>query len=163
PGEKFDVVARIANAGSAKSFEAVAQLRNLALDSVFIEKGREQLGVVAPGESKTVRFRMSLKDGRPRVDAAEMPIELIILDSVLAAGHGPPTITAEVVPTSLLTAEAHIAVKGKATAGAGVRDVYVYVNDKKVYYRAPDLPPPAAPGVVPTAPETDFDAPVPLT
>jgi carboxyl-terminal processing protease len=70
----------VRNIGPGKAPDAIAQLRNLSGDGLFVNKGRFQLGVIEPGQSKTMDFTFDVK---PELESEQFRVELSVYDEVL--------------------------------------------------------------------------------
>lgn len=80
PGEKADLLVDITNVGSGEAKDAVVSLKNLAGESLFLERGREKLGALKPGASKSADLKFSVKDDA-QLEAVEL--RLTVWDSNL--------------------------------------------------------------------------------
>jgi len=77
-GETFDVRVDVRNAGSGTAGEKTwVSLKNLGDDKVFIKKGRESLGALKPGETKSARMEVELRRGSK---SDTLPIRVMIVD-----------------------------------------------------------------------------------
>jgi carboxyl-terminal processing protease len=79
-GEDLTLVMDVTNTGKGKALDSFAQIKNVGDPNIFIEKGRFKLGEMAPGETKTARFQLSVKKGF-REDT--FPLKLAIVDEPL--------------------------------------------------------------------------------
>jgi carboxyl-terminal processing protease len=61
PGEEVDVVVRVTNLGRGASGDTKLILKNLSGRAVFLDKGRESLGLLKPGQSKAGRLQITVK------------------------------------------------------------------------------------------------------
>jgi len=82
-GEKVDLNVEVTNLGPGEAKEALVTLKNLAGETVFLERGREKLGVLRSGQSKSATFKFGLREGSAGVDVAAL--RLTIWDNVLGA------------------------------------------------------------------------------
>jgi carboxyl-terminal processing protease len=80
PGEKADLQVEITNVGTGEAKDAVVSLKNLAGESLFLERGREKLGALRPGASKSADLKFSVKDDA-QLEAVEL--RLTVWDSNL--------------------------------------------------------------------------------
>ena len=79
-GESVRLHVTVRNIGQGKAPDAIAQLRNLSGDGLFFNKGRFPLGLIEPGQSKTMDFTFDVK---PELDGNQFRIELSVYDDVL--------------------------------------------------------------------------------
>jgi carboxyl-terminal processing protease len=80
PGEKADLQVEVTNVGSGEAKDAVVSIKNLAGESLFLERGREKLGALKPGGSKSADLKFSVKDDA-QLEAVEL--RLTVWDSNL--------------------------------------------------------------------------------
>jgi carboxyl-terminal processing protease len=77
-GETFDVRVDVRNAGTGVAGEKTwVSLKNLGDDKMFIKKGRETLGALRPGETKSARMEVELRRGSK---SDTLPIRVMIVD-----------------------------------------------------------------------------------
>ncbi len=79
-GESMRLHVTVRNIGEGRAPEALAQVRNLAGDGLFIVKGRFPLGAIDPGQSKTMDFTFDVK---PELEGDQFRIELSVYDEIL--------------------------------------------------------------------------------
>ena len=79
-GEEVTLVLDVTNVGSGKALDTFASVKNLSDQNVFIEKGRWKLGEIAPGETRTGRFKLQVKKAYKADDFA---LRLAIIDEPL--------------------------------------------------------------------------------
>ncbi len=60
-GENVSVVVDVTNVGTGKAFDVFSTVRNASDANIFIEKGRFKLGELAPGETRSSRFQLTVK------------------------------------------------------------------------------------------------------
>lgn len=77
-GESIRMRLSVKNIGKGKSFETLAQLRNLSDDGVFINKGRFNVNNLAPGQSKSVDFTF---DVTPEYKSDQFKVEVSVYDA----------------------------------------------------------------------------------
>ncbi|MCS6914118.1 MAG: MXAN_5808 family serine peptidase [Myxococcales bacterium] len=82
-GESVRLRVKIKNIGVGKALEAMATLRNLSEEGVFVNKGRFELASIAPGEQKSVDFTF---DVRPEYQHPAVRVELQVYDAALHDG-----------------------------------------------------------------------------
>jgi carboxyl-terminal processing protease len=77
-GESFTVRIDVRNAGAGASGEKTyVSLKNLGDEKAFIVKGRDVLGAMAPGESKSAALQIDLRKGSK---AETLPLRVAIVD-----------------------------------------------------------------------------------
>ncbi len=77
-GETFNVRVDVKNVGTGTSGEKTyVTLKNLGDEKVFIKKGREVLGAIKPGDSKSASMEVELRRGGK---AEELPFRVQIVD-----------------------------------------------------------------------------------
>ena len=79
-GETVRLHVIVRNIGQGKAPNAIAQIRNLAGDGLFIIKGRFPLGVIEPNQSKSVDFTFDVKQ---ELETDQFRVELAVYDEVL--------------------------------------------------------------------------------
>lgn len=76
-GEEIHLEMEVSNVGEGKAFEAVASLKNLADEKIFIKKGRAKLGELLPGQSRAATFVLEVKRG---YRGETFPLRLVVGD-----------------------------------------------------------------------------------
>ncbi len=76
-GERINLLVTVKNVGEGKSTKNMLTLRELSDKEVFVEKGSQELGELAPGESKTVTLRFHVRD---TVESNEFTMDIMITD-----------------------------------------------------------------------------------
>ncbi|MEE9514646.1 MAG: hypothetical protein V3V54_01325, partial [Candidatus Brocadiales bacterium] len=76
-GEHIDLLVTVKNVGEGTSTKNVVTLRELSHKEVFVEKGSQELGELAPGESNTVPLRFHVRNN---IEANEFTVDLVITD-----------------------------------------------------------------------------------
>jgi carboxyl-terminal processing protease len=79
-GQEVTLSVDVKNVGQGKGLSTFAMIRNLGDEKVFIKKGREKIGEIKPGESRTVTFELELVKG---FKGESIPLKLSILDNQL--------------------------------------------------------------------------------
>ncbi|HLT29321.1 MAG TPA: MXAN_5808 family serine peptidase [Myxococcaceae bacterium] len=79
-GELVEILLDVTNTGKGKALATYAQIKNGGDPTLFIHKGRYQIGEIAPGETKTARFQLQLQPG---FNGKTYPVELAIVDEPL--------------------------------------------------------------------------------
>ncbi len=81
-GEVVDLVIFVKNIGKGTSEKNIIALRNLNHKEVFIEKGKMELGKLLPGESKSFKLKLSVRD---TLEADNFSVDIIIADTTFGA------------------------------------------------------------------------------
>lgn len=76
-GEHINLLVTVKNVGEGKSTKNVVTLRELSDKEVFVEKGSQEIGELAPGESKTVSLSLHVRDS---IEANEFTVKLVVTD-----------------------------------------------------------------------------------
>ncbi|MHB8878695.1 MAG: MXAN_5808 family serine peptidase, partial [Myxococcaceae bacterium] len=79
-GEVVELLLDVTNVGKGKALDSFAQIKNAADQNIFIEKGRFKVGELAPGETRTARFRLEVKKG---YKGEAFQLKLAIIDEPL--------------------------------------------------------------------------------
>jgi len=80
-GEKLTLRVDVKNVGAGASTETTyASIKNKGNEKIFIEKGRQKLGELAPGATAEAVFELELKAGYAE---PTMPIQLLVFDEKL--------------------------------------------------------------------------------
>ncbi len=79
-GEQVTLLVDVTNTGKGAALETFAQIKNGADENIFIDKGRFQIGELAPGATKTARFSFLVKKG---YSGETFPLKFAILDEPL--------------------------------------------------------------------------------
>ncbi|AKU90199.1 MXAN_5808 family serine peptidase [Vulgatibacter incomptus] len=81
PGQKLSLVVDVKNVGAGVSSETTyASIKNKGNEKIFIEKGRQKLGELAPGATARATFELELKAGYAE---PTMPVQLLVFDEKL--------------------------------------------------------------------------------
>lgn len=151
-GKSVQMTFEITNLGPGSSELPSATIKNLSGSTVFIEKGRTNLKPLKPGGKETVQFSFHL-DEKPEL--SELSWEFSIFDADLLAGYQqkimidlknkvmvpasnqtytPPQILVE-NPVTISSNPEQI-ITGNAKDDEVLRDMYIFVEEKKVFYQA---------------------------
>ena len=76
-GEVVDLVFLVKNIGKGASEKNIIALRDLNHKEVFIEKGKMELGELLPGESKSFKLKLSVRD---TLEADSFSVDITIAD-----------------------------------------------------------------------------------
>ncbi len=79
-GDEFELKIDVTNEGAGPALSSLAILKNLGDEKIFLKKGREKLGVLKPGETKTATFEVALLKG---YHGDTVPLRLQIIDDQL--------------------------------------------------------------------------------
>lgn len=79
-GEKYRLLVSVKNSGEGPSTEATALLRNASGDGVILDKSRFELGALAPGQSRSLEFPVSVTR---ELGGGELVVEVMVYDAVL--------------------------------------------------------------------------------
>ena len=79
-GDEFELKVDVTNEGAGSALSSLAILKNLGDEKIFLKKGREKLGVLKPGETKTATFEVALLKG---YHGDTVPLRMQILDDQL--------------------------------------------------------------------------------
>ncbi len=135
----------IKNIGSGIASEPVMLLKNTGESDIFIEQGREKLKALKPGESASSEFlfvdREHREDSELQIqiyDAAsgEYWVDRVDLHSLKPVDGTPPAIKWVLDTSKPLLAKKIYELKVEVEGKPVLKDVYLYVNDQKVLYRA---------------------------
>ena len=77
-GEVVDLVLFVKNIGKGTSEKNIIALRDLNHKEVFIEKGKMELGELQPGESKSIKLKLSVRD---TLEADSFSVDITIADT----------------------------------------------------------------------------------
>ena len=79
-GEGVRLFVRVKNTGKGKSLRTITSLKNLSGEGIFLNKGRFELGPLAPGQSKAASFTLDVKR---RYSKPTFKLELTVYDDGL--------------------------------------------------------------------------------
>ena len=77
-GEVVDLVLFVKNIGKGTSEKNIIALRKLSQKEVYIERGKMELGELPPGESKSLKIKLSVRD---TLEADDFSVDLTIADT----------------------------------------------------------------------------------
>ncbi len=77
-GEVVELVLFVKNIGKGTSEKNIIALRELSQKEVFIERGKMELGELLPGESKSLKIKLSVRD---TLEADQFSVDLTIADT----------------------------------------------------------------------------------
>ncbi|MBN1283078.1 MAG: PDZ domain-containing protein [Proteobacteria bacterium] len=146
------VTVDITNTGKgASGDETIVTLSNECGERLFIEKGRSKIGVLPPGAKRRAGFSFHMVDGKQEKEGCALKLSIADFkhlnvlskkfELMTESGstrpqtgriYGPPTI--ETAPLARSTSAAWTTVSGKVKDSDPVRDIFVYVKNRKVAY-----------------------------
>lgn len=147
-GESIAVKIDVTNSGEGKSGPLTVLLRNGEGKKIFLKKGRQSLESLKPRESKTAFFEFELKDtpqdknldfslnildGTFPLSSVNQKIKLPLHKTLQAASNTPPLI--QLNSEQLLSTASVFELTGRINDPQGVKDMYVFQNKKKIYYK----------------------------
>lgn len=152
-GKSIPLQINVRNIGPGTSEETIVSIKNVDTKGPFIEIGRTKLGKIKPGESSSATLRFHVD---PEFKSSSFKMELAIIDTELlesvsdqleftmesgnidpAAGpwyQGPIIDLAKDIP--LTTNESLQMLDGFVTDDQMVKDVFIFLDNKKVFYQA---------------------------
>ncbi len=148
PGEKIAAEITITNRGEGESGDLTALLKNGEGENIFLNIGRLSLKNLQPGSKVISYFQFDVKK---KPQDGDLDFSLDIIDSVFALSslnqkiklplerqvkpisNMPPSIN--LVSTNLVSDSKAYHLEGKIFDRKGVKDVYIFVNRKKVFYK----------------------------
>ncbi|HRE89900.1 MAG TPA: MXAN_5808 family serine peptidase [Myxococcota bacterium] len=87
-GERLFLEAWITNVGTGQAESVLATLKNESGPDVFLHLGRQELGAIAPGESRRARFELEVKPSM-KARLVELSLELVDTSTGLSTGTRP--------------------------------------------------------------------------
>ncbi|OGQ05358.1 MAG: hypothetical protein A2W61_03975 [Deltaproteobacteria bacterium RIFCSPLOWO2_01_44_7] len=151
-GKPVDLTVKITNQGEGVSNKPVVALRNLSGKEIFIEKGRVSMDALSPGQSANASLRFHTD---PSWNGESFRMELSITDSDLLVNSkqeitikmadakidppantlfSPPVIT---LATKAVTSDKNpFVIQGEVKDDQTVRDLFIFLDDKKVFYES---------------------------
>lgn len=174
PGETVVLKITLENVGKGESKKTQVNIKNLDGEGIFLSKGRSELEVLKPQETKEalLSFRVD-----PDYSKEKAELELLIqdnesqellekkltfpignpdLDNQVLGRQAGPTLTLEKHPYPTKTRQDKISISGKVQDASGLKDLSVYVGENKAYLKTFQTP------VGGEVKESSFDAAVPL-
>ena len=127
PGEQVTLQVDVKNIGTGIAKDAYASIKNDSDENVFIDKGRFKLGELAPGESKTATFSLTVKKAYQgdtyalKMAVVDEPMEEYLGDRIVlpVAASGPKSV-AKTGAVKLGTLEASRGAVAPSEAGGPV-------------------------------------------
>jgi carboxyl-terminal processing protease len=81
-GEVVDLVLFVKNSGKGTSEKNIIALRELSQKEVYIERGKMELGELHPGESKSIKLKLSVRD---TLEVDNFSVDLTIADTTFGS------------------------------------------------------------------------------
>jgi carboxyl-terminal processing protease len=163
-GESIELLLHIKNVGEGKSTKNIATLRDVSHKDVFIELGKDEIGELLPGDSKTVTLRFTVKQSLP---VNEFNMNIVISDTTfgtflsdkvtfhvaksaetvetaksdkaqetgLSSLRVPPSIKLTQPISSSLLGLGKITLSGIIKDDKYVKHVYILANNDKVFFK----------------------------
>ncbi|MBI5526681.1 MAG: PDZ domain-containing protein [Deltaproteobacteria bacterium] len=166
PGETVSIAATVKNLGAGAAAKPKVSVRNLGGKEIFIKNGRCELDPMPQGKSAacalTIEVKKEMHEDRFAVmlstfdsELGESASEKLVIgvsgaglvpprslqQAALSPRNGtlsPPEIKIGPVPNNIIVESSSVTLEGVAVDAGGIKDVYVKVNDKKVFYKAAD-------------------------
>jgi carboxyl-terminal processing protease len=166
PGETISINATVKNLGAGASAKPKVSVRNLGGKEIFIRNGRCELEPMSHGKTAacalTIEVKKEIHEDRFAVMLATFDSELgesaseklvigvsgaglvpprSLMQAAISPRTGtlsPPEIKVGPVPNNIIVESSSITLEGVAVDAGGIKDVYVKVNDKKVFYKSSD-------------------------
>jgi carboxyl-terminal processing protease len=79
-GESLTLLLDVTNTGKGTALDSFAQIKNMGEPAIFIDKGRYKLGEIPPGETRTAKFQLTVKE---EYKADSFALKLAIVDEPL--------------------------------------------------------------------------------
>ncbi len=155
-GETIALELQVKNVGNGISNQTTAVLKADGVQpSLTLSEGREEIGVLKKGEEKSTILRFSIKEGTPEVDFKmfveirdEMFQDRNLIYKIQSTGQLPesthyesPLIEFEVLDEHQnafrgVTDLDSVQLAGVVSDDQMVKDVFVFLNDKKIFFRS---------------------------
>lgn len=151
-GKTIPLEVEVKNIGLGEALKPIALLKNLGGKEAFIETGRAALKPMAPGASEKTDLRFHID---PAWDGESLDLELSVIDADLLVQLTetlrlrlkkgeivPPAGTQYAGPvirigkTAGKTGNFPFVLKGDVADDTAVRDLFIFINDQKVFYKA---------------------------
>lgn len=97
-GERLFLETWITNAGAGRAESVLATLKNESGPDVFLHLGRQELGPIAPGESRKARFELEVK---PSMKARLVELSLEVVDTSTGLSTGARPVELPIFPSEL--------------------------------------------------------------
>ncbi len=146
--ETIAVKIDVTNSGAGKTGPLTVLLRNGEGKNIFLKKGRQNLDSLKPSETNSAVFEFDLKnipqdknldfslnilDGTFPLSSVSQKIKIPLNKIATASTNTPPAI--ELNSEQLLSTTSIFELTGSINDPQGVKDMYVFQNRKKIYYK----------------------------
>ncbi|MBU2647834.1 PDZ domain-containing protein [bacterium] len=147
-GETIVVKIDVTNRGKGESGPLTILLRNGEGKNIFLKKGLQNIDSLKPEKTQTADFQFDLKgipqdmdldfsldilDGTFPMTSVNQKIKLPLGRIVGTTSNTPPAIQLE--SETLLSTNSKFDLTGRIHDPEGVKDMYVFLNRKKIYYK----------------------------
>jgi len=147
-GESIAVKVDITNIGHGKSGPLTVLLRNGEGKIIFLKKGRQNLEALNPDETKSailtfdlkeipidrnLDFSVNILDGTFPLTSIDQKIKFPVGSVIKSTSNTSPAI--EMHSDALLITASNSDIVGRIVDPQGVKDLYVFQNKKKIYYK----------------------------
>ncbi len=146
--ETIAVGVAVTNKGEGKSGSLIVLLKNGEGKNVFLKKGRKTLEPLPQGKTKVVYFQFDLKsepadgdldfsldilDGTFPLTSLNQKMKFPLHKKTSEFSNRPPSIRMN--SKSLISSKKSYRFSGNISDSQGVKDVYIFKNEKKIFYR----------------------------
>ena len=146
--ESIAVKIDVTNTGAGKSGPLTVLLRNGEGKNIFLKKGRQNIDSLKPRETSSavlefdlretpqdrdLDFSLNILDGTFPLSSISQKIKLQLDRAALAHSNTPPAI--QLNSEQLLSTASVFELTGRINDPQGVKDMYVFQNKKKIYYK----------------------------
>jgi len=160
PGETFNLSITSKNIGKATSPKPKISIKNLSGRDLFIKNGRCDLKPLQRGKSDSCSLPMEVRQDN---DNEKLSIILTVYDAELGEPLSEkiqldgrnidtirntleaPDVKVGVIPNSIIVESPTVTIEGIVTDQGGIKDFFIKVNDKKIFYKASDGKSPTLP------------------
>ena len=153
PGETFSLSITSKNIGKAAAPKPKISIKNLSGRDLFIKNGRCDLKPLPKGKSDSCSLPMEI---RRDTDNGKLSIILTVYDAELGEPLSEkiqldgrninsikntleaPDLKVSAVPNNVIVESPSVTIDGMVTDQGGIKDFFIKVNDKKIFYKAAD-------------------------
>ncbi|MCB0272568.1 MAG: PDZ domain-containing protein [Bdellovibrionales bacterium] len=140
------LVFNIENIGTKKSNEVILNLKQKGDKTLLLESARQVVTDLAPGATKSVSIPVQFAPGvnvksTPLIQAqfADIDHRVVLESDITLKNNATGTIQAPVIElanhnTQTIVGKTSLTIKGAIADNASIKDMYVFVNDEKIYY-----------------------------
>ncbi len=147
-GESIDLALTIKNVGQGNAREVLSVIKSEDPDAIFLKEGRVTVGSLQPNEIKKATFNFDIKKMiKPlelKINIVEVTLNTYLVDTVTFSNEKvtateqfdrtPPILTLD-KDLVLLTNKDVTAFKLNVQDNKKIKDIYVFVQDEKVFYK----------------------------